>query len=52
MKAYINEKGVVLTGKAWEIRYMLKKYQKEHIYVKDWLEARNNNSRKNKTQSL
>ncbi|MCB5239887.1 MULTISPECIES: Z-ring formation inhibitor MciZ [Niallia] len=46
MKVYIREKGIVLTGKAWEIRYILKKYQTEFTYVKDWINANSNSSKK------
>ncbi|WP_400242131.1 Z-ring formation inhibitor MciZ [Niallia sp. JL1B1071] len=46
MKIYIQEKGVILTGKAWEIRYMLKKYQKEYTYVRDWVNANSNPPKK------
>ncbi|HEO8418785.1 Z-ring formation inhibitor MciZ [Niallia sp. FSL W8-0635] len=46
MKVYLREKGVVLTGKGWEIRYMLKKYQKEFTYVKDWINANSNPPKK------
>ncbi|WP_210365634.1 Z-ring formation inhibitor MciZ [Bacillus sp. REN3] len=37
MKIYIHEKGVVLAGKAWEIKQKLKEYGKQHCYVKDWI---------------
>ncbi|MEQ2467977.1 Z-ring formation inhibitor MciZ, partial [Niallia hominis] len=46
LKIYLREKGVVLTGKPREIRYMLKKYQKEYTYVKDWVNANSNPSKK------
>ncbi|EOR23425.1 Z-ring formation inhibitor MciZ [Cytobacillus oceanisediminis] len=46
MKVYIREKGIVLTGKPWEIRYILKKYQTEFTYVKDWINANSNSSKK------
>lgn len=51
MKAYVRSNGIVLTGKAWEIRYMLKKYRKNYIFVKDWVETQNKGS-KNEKQSL
>ena len=51
MKAYVHEKGVILTGKAWEIRYLIRKYQKEYTYVKEWVDA-SNYSKKKKTHSL
>jgi hypothetical protein len=38
MKIYVHEKGVVLVGKAWEIREKLKEYSKEFRLVKDWVE--------------
>ncbi|QQZ10959.1 Z-ring formation inhibitor MciZ [Heyndrickxia vini] len=37
MKIYIQPKGVILSGKAWEIRESLKFYAKKHKYVSDWI---------------
>ncbi|MBD1378718.1 Z-ring formation inhibitor MciZ [Metabacillus arenae] len=38
MKVYRIEKRVVMVGKAWEIRYMLKKYSRQFKTVKEWIE--------------
>jgi hypothetical protein len=38
MNIYVHEKGIVLTGKAWEIREMLKEYAKSFYFVTDWVE--------------
>jgi hypothetical protein len=37
MKAYIGEERFILTGKAWQIRHMLKQYSKHHIWVTEML---------------
>ncbi|MFS0643914.1 Z-ring formation inhibitor MciZ [Siminovitchia sp. 179-K 8D1 HS] len=39
MRVVIGEKRIVLTGKAWEIQALLKKYSKEHKLLKDWLDS-------------
>jgi len=46
LKVYIQEKGIILSGKAWKIRYILKKYQTEFTYVKDWINANADSSQK------
>lgn len=38
MNIYVHEKGIVLTGKAWEIRQKLKEYSDHFQYVTDWVE--------------
>ncbi|MGP7816151.1 Z-ring formation inhibitor MciZ [Niallia sp. 01092] len=38
MKIYLHDKGIICTGKAWQIRHLLKKYTKDYTYVKEWLE--------------
>ncbi|KAB2338395.1 Z-ring formation inhibitor MciZ [Cytobacillus depressus] len=44
MKIYVHEKGVVLVGKAWEIREKLKEYDKDFRLVKDWVEFKKTRS--------
>ncbi|MDM5338837.1 Z-ring formation inhibitor MciZ [Fictibacillus enclensis] len=39
MKIYIQPKSVTLVGKAWQIRYMLKRYMKEHTTVQEWISS-------------
>ncbi|MTH52265.1 Z-ring formation inhibitor MciZ [Bacillus mangrovi] len=38
MKIYKLEKGIILTGKAWEIRMKLKEYGKKYKTVKEWID--------------
>jgi hypothetical protein len=38
MKIVVHEKGVILSGKAWEIKQKLKEYGKNYCFVKDWVE--------------
>ncbi|MEH7124387.1 Z-ring formation inhibitor MciZ [Bacillus sp. JJ1532] len=40
MKIYVHEKGVILVGKAWEIREKLKDYSKEYRLIKEWVELK------------
>ncbi|MEG7380977.1 Z-ring formation inhibitor MciZ [Bacillus subtilis] len=37
MKVHLMPQGVVLVGKAWEIRAKLKEYGRTFQYVKDWV---------------
>ena len=37
MKVYIGENQLLLAGKAWEIKYLLKQYSYKYEYVKDWV---------------
>jgi len=37
VKVHRMPKGVVLVGKAWEIRAKLKEYGRTYQYVKDWI---------------
>ncbi|MGE8204407.1 Z-ring formation inhibitor MciZ [Heyndrickxia sp. NPDC080065] len=39
MKIYIHQKGMILCGKAWEIRETLKFYSKKYKYVNDWIKG-------------
>jgi Mother cell inhibitor of FtsZ len=38
LKIYRLEKGIVLVGKAWEIRAKLKEYSQSFVTVNDWLQ--------------
>ena len=37
MKIYVLEKGIIFSGKAWEIKKKLKESQQEYKYVNDWI---------------
>ncbi|MED1468129.1 Z-ring formation inhibitor MciZ [Bacillus salipaludis] len=37
MKVYVHEKGVLLVGKGWEVLQKLKEYNKDYVYVSDWV---------------
>ncbi|WP_082191128.1 Z-ring formation inhibitor MciZ [Peribacillus loiseleuriae] len=37
MKLYVLEKGIVLTGKSWEIKQKLKEFQLKYEFVSDWI---------------
>ncbi|KAB2493701.1 MULTISPECIES: Z-ring formation inhibitor MciZ [Priestia] len=39
MKVYRLDRGIVLVGKAWEIREKLKQYEREFKLVKDWVNS-------------
>lgn len=39
MNIYVHEKGITLTGKAWEIRQKLNEYSKSFELVSDWVES-------------
>lgn len=38
MKLYVHEKGITMTGKAWEIREKLKEYSQHYYYLQEWIE--------------
>ncbi|MDF2037270.1 Z-ring formation inhibitor MciZ [Cytobacillus oceanisediminis] len=42
MKVYVHNRGIILTGKAWEVREKLKQYSRQYVLVKDWIESQNN----------
>jgi hypothetical protein len=44
MKIYMMDKGIVLCGKAWEIKAKLKEYNREFYYVKDWVNHKLNHA--------
>ncbi|MBN6888341.1 cell division inhibitor MciZ-like protein [Cytobacillus horneckiae] len=39
MKIYIHDKGVILVGKAWQIRAKLKEYQNYYRDIKEWVDS-------------
>ncbi|MEH7414811.1 Z-ring formation inhibitor MciZ [Neobacillus drentensis] len=38
MKVYTHELGIILVGKAWEIVQKLKEYNKDYVYVNEWVQ--------------
>ncbi len=38
MKIYIHDHGVIISGKAWEVRQKLKEYGREYQFLSDWIE--------------
>jgi Mother cell inhibitor of FtsZ len=44
MKIYVYDKGVILSGKAWEVRQKLKEYGKDYQLVSDWIKNNKQNS--------
>jgi hypothetical protein len=42
MKVIIHPKGVILQGKAWEIRAKLKEYSYSYEYIKEWTKSAGN----------
>lgn len=41
MKLYVHEKGIILVGKAWEIRAKLKEYAQHYDELQDWIQSVN-----------
>jgi hypothetical protein len=39
MKVYVHEKGVIMVGKAWEIRQKLLENRKQFETVKAWIDS-------------
>ncbi|RFU65614.1 Z-ring formation inhibitor MciZ [Peribacillus glennii] len=37
MKVYVLNNGIVMAGKAWEIKQKLKQFQDRYTYVNDWV---------------
>jgi hypothetical protein len=37
MKVYVLDKGVILSGKSWEIVQKLKQLQNKYVYINDWI---------------
>ncbi|RIW33583.1 Z-ring formation inhibitor MciZ [Bacillus salacetis] len=42
MKIIVHPKGVILHGKAWEIKAKLKEYSHKYQYIQDWSKAASN----------
>ncbi|PLR86064.1 Z-ring formation inhibitor MciZ [Bacillus canaveralius] len=40
MKLYVHEKGIVLVGKAWEIKRKLHEYGKQFTLLEEWVTSR------------
>ena len=39
MKVFLKRNGVTLVGKAWQIKYLLKKYAQKYETLQDWVNA-------------
>ncbi|TYR82517.1 Z-ring formation inhibitor MciZ [Priestia megaterium] len=39
MKVYVDDKQIILVGKAWEIRQKLREYSHQFEYVQQWTAA-------------
>lgn len=39
MKIYVHNQGIILAGKAWEVRQKLKEYGKSYQLVSEWVEG-------------
>ncbi|MCK6204548.1 Z-ring formation inhibitor MciZ [Bacillus infantis] len=39
MKIRVHSKGVILAGKAWEIREKLREYTVKHTLIKEWIDS-------------
>ncbi len=37
MKIYVVEKGIIFSGKGWEIKQKLKESQLQYQYVSEWI---------------
>ncbi|MFD1707077.1 Z-ring formation inhibitor MciZ [Siminovitchia sediminis] len=42
MTVKVGKNCIVLTGKSWEVRALLKKYAKEHRTVQEWINTFHN----------
>lgn len=40
MKVYLQPNSVTLVGKAWQVKYMLRKYMQEYTTVQEWIEGK------------
>ena len=43
MKIFVHDHGVIISGKAWEIRQKLKEYGKRHQFLSEWVENSSQN---------
>lgn len=39
MKIYIKENGITFVGKAWQIKYVLKKYMQQFETIEEWISS-------------
>ncbi|EAR65292.1 hypothetical protein B14911_08572 [Bacillus sp. NRRL B-14911] len=39
LKIRVHSKGVILAGKAWEIREKLREYTVKHTLIKEWIDS-------------
>ncbi|KHD86025.1 Z-ring formation inhibitor MciZ [Heyndrickxia ginsengihumi] len=39
MTIIVHDKGVIIKGKAWEVRKALKHYSKQHNTIHDWIQS-------------
>ncbi|APH06994.1 Z-ring formation inhibitor MciZ [Bacillus weihaiensis] len=39
MKIYRHEKGIIMSGRAWEVREKLKEYGKIYPTLQEWIQA-------------
>ncbi|WP_227935071.1 Z-ring formation inhibitor MciZ [Alkalihalobacillus deserti] len=39
MKIYVHDQGIILAGKAWEVKAKLKQAKKSFDLVEDWVES-------------
>lgn len=39
MKVYVHEKGIILVGKAWEVRNKLRENLQHYVTLKDWTQS-------------
>ncbi|PLT34799.1 Z-ring formation inhibitor MciZ [Bacillus sp. V5-8f] len=37
MKVYVFDNGIIMAGKAWEIKQKLKQFETKYTYVNDWV---------------
>ncbi|MGD6853498.1 Z-ring formation inhibitor MciZ [Bacillus infantis] len=42
MKIRVHSKGIILAGKAWEIREKLREYGRKHTLLKEWIDSAEN----------
>ena len=43
MKIFVHDHGVIIFGKAWEIREKLKVYRKHYQFLSEWVENSSQN---------
>ena len=39
MKIIVHPKGILLSGKAWEVKEKLKEYSKQYEYLEEWIKG-------------